>query len=320
MRGIGLAMGILVCASCAAQNLVPNNSFEQSVNCVIMPGQIAKANSWTDPTGAGSDYFDSCSTIAATRVPTNFRGHKTAHSGGGYAGVMTYSLSGTDKRSYIQCALSDTLLPGKQYCVGFYVARAENTEYASNGMSACFTALPLGCSSCFLNATPQINHTGALILDTLNWTFITGKFIAGGGEKYITLGNFNRDVNTTAVLLDPISPQTNAYYYIDDVSVILCDSTSGPSKILPQANIFTPNNDGVNDVFGVSGLNIQKLNCQIFDRWGGKVCELFSPLQTWDGRNLTGNLCSDGVYFYSIRATGGDGQTYTTTGFLQLQR
>ena len=49
---------------------------------------------------------------------------------------------------------------------------------------------------------------------------ISGTYIANGGEKYLTIGNFKDDANT---MIDSASSTANsAYYFIDDVSVIDC--------------------------------------------------------------------------------------------------
>jgi len=49
---------------------------------------------------------------------------------------------------------------------------------------------------------------------------ISGTYIANGGEKYLTIGNFNDDINT---LVDSTSGTLmGAYLFIDDVSVVDC--------------------------------------------------------------------------------------------------
>lgn len=67
-------------------------------------------------------------------------------------------------------------------------------------------------------------------------------------------------------------------------------------------NVFTPNNDGINDFFEpftpYSG--VQKVNMNIYNRWGELVFKTENPAIQWDGSYMhTGKICSDGVYFYS---------------------
>lgn len=63
-------------------------------------------------------------------------------------------------------------------------------------------------------------------------------------------------------------------------------------------NVFTPNNDGVNDLFVLSGNLTGEIRCTIYDRWGKKIIELIDFKQGWDG-----NGCNDGTYFYNIQTS-----------------
>ncbi len=70
-------------------------------------------------------------------------------------------------------------------------------------------------------------------------------------------------------------------------------------------NVFSPNEDGINDVFEIftSSLAIDQVQkFMVFDRWGNKVYEALnkpfgSPDLTWDG-NMNSNKMQIGVYSY----------------------
>ena len=69
-------------------------------------------------------------------------------------------------------------------------------------------------------------------------------------------------------------------------------------------NVFTPNNDGVNDVFKMTGLGdpcSDEIKIQIFNRWGKLVFESEDPYFEWDGKNLNGNDCKPGPFLTIIR-------------------
>ncbi|WP_179223089.1 T9SS type B sorting domain-containing protein [Pontibacter ummariensis] len=62
-------------------------------------------------------------------------------------------------------------------------------------------------------------------------------------------------------------------------------------------NIFTPNNDGKNDSFGLQGAAEMKgYALQVFDRWGKRVFRSSESVLDWNGEGAPG-----GVYFYVIR-------------------
>jgi gliding motility-associated-like protein len=100
--------------------------------------------------------------------------------------------------------------------------------------------------------------------------------------------------------------------------VLTIGAPDSTTLIIP--NVFTPNGDGVNDVFHVSGVKLRSMDCILYDRWGIKLWELKSPLESWDGHTLTGLTCVTGVYYYVLKATGMDGTTYSRSGALELIR
>ncbi|MBL4586047.1 MAG: gliding motility-associated C-terminal domain-containing protein [Flavobacteriales bacterium] len=65
-------------------------------------------------------------------------------------------------------------------------------------------------------------------------------------------------------------------------------------------NVFTPNNDGFNDVFDIRTSDVGEFNMEIYNRWGNMVYENTSPLISWDGRNMAGVQMPGGTYFFVI--------------------
>jgi gliding motility-associated-like protein len=66
-------------------------------------------------------------------------------------------------------------------------------------------------------------------------------------------------------------------------------------------NVFTPNGDGINDLFVSLNLNdvVQKVNMKIFNRWGQLVYETDDPAINWDGSfKKTSTKVPTGVYYY----------------------
>lgn len=66
-------------------------------------------------------------------------------------------------------------------------------------------------------------------------------------------------------------------------------------------NVFTPNGDGIHDVFRVNYTGDEAFQIQIFDRWGNKQFETRNKEQHWNGTDLNGSDCVPGTYYYSIR-------------------
>lgn len=72
-----------------------------------------------------------------------------------------------------------------------------------------------------------------------------------------------------------------------------------PNYIIP--NIFTPNNDGVNDLMTPleGSMHIEKINLRVFNRWGQLVFQTSDSRINWDGKDMdTKKDCSPGTYYY----------------------
>jgi gliding motility-associated-like protein len=101
-------------------------------------------------------------------------------------------------------------------------------------------------------------------------------------------------------------------------SVKNCLEIIKPGIIVP--NVFTPNGDGENDIWMVSGEGITKFNCSIYNRWGIKIIELSNISEGWNGKISGGSVSPDGTYFYVIRASTLTDQVLEKQGFFQLIR
>lgn len=86
-------------------------------------------------------------------------------------------------------------------------------------------------------------------------------------------------------------------------------------------NAFTPNGDGVNDVFRVKDgyQSIVQFHAAVFDRWGKKLYEWSDPAGGWDGRS-GGHDVPDGAYYLNLQARGADGRKYNIKKVINLLR
>ena len=96
--------------------------------------------------------------------------------------------------------------------------------------------------------------------------------------------------------------------------------TAYAKYILPLSytipNVFTPNEDGVNDQFDVAGLETyQEMKLLVFNRWGTKVYESTDPNAVWNAKNET-----DGIFYYSVETKDCDNITKKNQGIVQVIR
>jgi gliding motility-associated-like protein len=84
-------------------------------------------------------------------------------------------------------------------------------------------------------------------------------------------------------------------------------------------NVFSPNGDGINEVFKINGTGVKTLHCVIYNRWGQKLYEWDGMQGYWDGRTKHG-MAPEGTYYFIVDYSRGDANTATEKGFLTLLR
>jgi len=68
--------------------------------------------------------------------------------------------------------------------------------------------------------------------------------------------------------------------------------------IVSAPNVFTPNNDGVNDLFNIHLEGFVQLNwVKIYNRYGQLVYMATSPITVWDG-TVKGKPVPSGTYYW----------------------
>ena len=103
-----------------------------------------------------------------------------------------------------------------------------------------------------------------------------------------------------------------------DTMLITIDDCS--EFTIPDA--FSPNGDGVNDLYVIEGLEFYKDNSfQVYNRWGTQVLERSPYNNNWDGRSEAslnwGEELPEGTYYY-ILDLGNDDEPFT--GYIYLKR
>lgn len=108
-----------------------------------------------------------------------------------------------------------------------------------------------------------------------------------------------------------------------------CDGNSPPPGPEPEPedscaivslNVFSPNNDNVNDLLVFSEYCNIESTIVILNRWGNIVYESDDILLPWDGTDQFGNTVQDGVYFYQIDLQYSFGVTDQKSGFITVVR
>jgi gliding motility-associated-like protein len=95
------------------------------------------------------------------------------------------------------------------------------------------------------------------------------------------------------------------------------------SALIYIPSSFTPNGDGVNDVWRVVNKGIMEYEISIFNRWGDVVFTSKNPEEVWIGGTLKegeGYYNQTEIYNYALRVKGFDSETYKTRGTITMIR
>ncbi len=283
-----------ICVVCVcAQNLVPNGSFEDYNKCPNADDQVNKTIGWTSY-GQSPDYFNSCDQLNLYGVPLNELGYQKAAKGKAYCGIFTFGSVVQNYREFIGAKLLNPLIVGNKYYLSLKVCLAENSDCASDKLGISFSGIP----NSFSSPTPIKNNASiyshSIITDTLNWTIISGAFIADSTYKYIIIGNFFQDNQTNTNRL--LGNYCNAYYFIDDI----CVSTD---SFACELSIFT-NNKSENDFKIFPNPASEQIYLEINDEFDYSLNNIIGQKIIYNHSNGQSNInisqIPSGIYFLEI--------------------
>jgi gliding motility-associated-like protein len=105
---------------------------------------------------------------------------------------------------------------------------------------------------------------------------------------------------------------------VDSVSQSLI--VEGQTVLPPRLpNSFSPNGDNNNDVYFVRGGPFITIDFKVYDNWGREIFQTTAQEVGWDGTE-NGSDVPVGVYVYTIKATNIDGETFDSSGRINLFR
>jgi gliding motility-associated-like protein len=136
--------------------------------------------------------------------------------------------------------------------------------------------------------------------------------------NWMFAGTNSRLVQDTSDLKNPqrVYEETGKYpvlliattdYGCIDTTITFLEINDDLNVFIP--NSFTPNSDGINDVFQVKGIGFKAENflLEVFDRWGRSVYASKDVTKGWDG-TVKGQTPSEGLYIYRVRIIGANGE------------
>jgi|GEM_PF-1629789 len=338
VTGESLGCTTAITASILVTDL-PTISVNSATLCV---GQSTVINA----SGASSYVWDSGETTSSITVaPTSSTIYTVTGTAFGCSNTAFVSVT-TSTVADVSISPTSTLIPCNTNSIVLTASSISGGPYTYNwqlpiGTGSDYTVFTSGTytviatnsiNGCTVSATQVVEQEtvmASFVADTysglspLNVSFLNTS-TSGVDVTYLwDLGNSTSTYTTTNCSSTYIN--TGAYEVTLIVNKGFCVDTAKtfiyvdlPSGLIAP-NVITPNGDGKNDVFYLDALNIGQITMFIFDRWGLKLFDAtdFGKM-SWDGKNHSGNLVADGVYFYVIKATGLDNKPYELKGTISV--
>ncbi|MCC6690699.1 MAG: gliding motility-associated C-terminal domain-containing protein [Bacteroidia bacterium] len=181
-------------------------------------------------------------------------------------------------------------------------------------LSSLCTVTVTDANSCSATATYTVTvnprPTVTLTHDTVILAGDSVQLTASGGLTYLWQPATSLNYNTIA---NPIAaPAQTTTYTLTITDINGCVNTAtctvfvkppclGSERDVFIPNIFSPNNDGKNDVLKIEGNGLTSIYWAIFDRWGNLFFETRDQSRGWDG-NKNGTPALSGTYVYYLKA------------------
>jgi outer membrane protein OmpA-like peptidoglycan-associated protein len=214
-------------------NLVENGSFEIIKGKVKGLGCLEASDDWKNVTSAKADLFVKENKLPILLTSGNTYGKEDPKEGDNYAGLVVYSPKDKIARNYITSPLAQPMLKGKKYCVSMYISLAEGSKFATNNLGINFHKKQpkQEDNKTIVEKTAILHHQSKIMNATYGWEKVCGTYIAEGGEEFITIGNFTATDKTKTEKAIKIKDYKGvlsdfAYYFVDDISVIMVDQKS----------------------------------------------------------------------------------------------
>ena len=244
--------------------------------------------------------------------------------------VVTIARSGTSGTDVLPIVVSGTAsapadvtgipasvtIPDGQSTVSFPIQFSSDLLTEGNETLTLCVALAGSCgggnTSCailsIIDGSPIIIAADDVISDCSGNTISLSALATGGS------GALNYAWNTGSTMAFIVVPDAPTAYEVTVTDDCGSSASATVNVIAPCGiqvpNVFTPNGDGQNDVFEITGIEYLSNQVRVYNRWGQVVFEAANYKNTWAANDV-----SDGTYYYEVIA---DGLAEPLTGHLTI--
>jgi gliding motility-associated-like protein len=221
-----------------------------------------------------------------------------------------------------------------------------------------YTFLAMDANGCLASTTVLLDSLNPISeFDVVSDEFLTPGIYEGTAEvcidftslseNYANINNPNADTTLFWNLSYDASNPSVGWQISDDINAVYdtcfteagehevclitinkngCTDTTCKTMIIYDAlvftpvNIFTPDEDNNNDVFTFDywAQAVATFECVIVNRWGVTVHIMDDIADEWDGTDMNGSPCNDGIYYYNYSGVSTDNTAFSGQGFTHI--
>ena len=324
------------------------------VSNVVVTPEIAGCYGSTDSFSITiNQTFDSATdtTVCATELPFDWNG-LTFAAAGSQTATLASVVTGCDSLTTLNVTVNPLPFvdagPDLTLCFGdsalLNMVGTDQYLWNNNIANNTFVPLSLGTNAFYLAALDLngCQNADTLIVNVLEPPVAALEADVLQGFSILNVNFSNASLNAssyewdfgngTSYSVNDLSSQSSDFVDVGYYSVMLiasngiCADTSTITitvdpfePFINFPNVFTPNDDEINDLFEYNYENIVEFELYILNRWGNLVCHISDVSLFWDGK-INNKKAKDGIYFYFYSAKSISDTTITGSGFFTLLR
>lgn len=302
-----------------------NPGFEYSTGLPSAPGMWHLLPGWNNAMSGVStpDFFHLDGTLGGDLPETPVALVQPAQ-GSGVAGLSVIKRNGAGQplsREYLVQNFSAPLTVGQHYTLSYSQTNGERLPTSLSGLAvngvgvALTTEQPLQFGDAALDLDPVFQFPYARYDE--DWEQVTITFEADAPYRFMTIGVFLPDEDLEAEIRTGENPSL-AYYFFDGFSLEPVPPPGDPEPVVDEVkdpvqqeaespgfgmfvpNAFSPNGDGLNDLFAPKVGDVLPASFAIYSRWGQRIAELDPGHPEWDGKDEQGQLLGPGLYIWML--------------------
>ena len=206
-----------------------------------------------------------------------------------------------------------------EYSIDNGVSYQSSTTFSGLAPNTSYTIIvrdsSTGCSSSssniIINSVPS-SPVVSTVSGCNGASFEVTASVVSGVATYQWYDGSSNLLGTTATIVVTQSGTYEVRVTVDSCTTIEFVTVDRLPCVIPKG--ISPNNDGDNDTWNLSGLNAEKV--QIFNRYGVEVYSKSNYTNEWEGKTNSGNELPDGTYYYVVSLPGGA----LKTGWVYINR